>query len=315
MGDILVSIIVPIYKVEKYLNQCVESIVNQTYTNLEIILVDDGSPDSCGAICDEWAQKDTRIKVIHQENRGLSGARNTGIEHSNGQYLMFVDSDDYVVPEYVERLFCSIVMNQADMAMCGFFYLSTANCLIEKPLSCEREVLGKIDALLGLERVWEEKELYIVVWNKLYSRKLWETTRFKEGVLREDEFVMPKLYEKCNCIAIENECLYVYRRREASITAEKNEIFCMTEIDYMMEREKVYQKIGAKELLIMHQIHLYSVYDNLGMRELDKKKEIQRKIRKYYFFEKYATKISVLRRIKDLLAVINVSLYHYIAEL
>ena len=101
----LISVIVPVYKVEPYLNKCIESIVNQTYKNLEIILVDDGSPDNCPAICDSWAEKDSRIKVIHKENGGLSDARNAGMVHATGEYIAFVDSDDYIDPEMYQSLY------------------------------------------------------------------------------------------------------------------------------------------------------------------------------------------------------------------
>ena len=120
MKDELITVIVPVYKVEKYLDRCVQSIVDQTYTNLEIILVDDGSPDNCPKMCDEWAKKDKRIKVIHKQNGGLSDARNAGLEKAKGKYVGFVDSDDYISPIMYEKLYKCIIDNQADMAMCGF---------------------------------------------------------------------------------------------------------------------------------------------------------------------------------------------------
>ena len=115
----MISVIVPIYNVEKYVNKCVGSIVNQTYTNLEIILVDDGSPDRCPEICDEWAKKDSRIKVIHKKNGGLSDARNAGMKIASGDYIAFVDSDDWIAPEMYERLLMAIKNDNSDIAACA----------------------------------------------------------------------------------------------------------------------------------------------------------------------------------------------------
>lgn len=115
----LLSVIVPVYKVEPYLHRCVDSIRNQTYKNLQIILVDDGSPDNCGKICDEYAELDARIIVVHQENRGLSGARNTGLRYAKGEYVAFVDSDDWIAPTMYETLVRMIERNDLDMARCG----------------------------------------------------------------------------------------------------------------------------------------------------------------------------------------------------
>lgn len=113
-----VSIIVPVYKVEPYLNKCVDSILAQTFTDFECILVDDGSPDSCGKICDEYVQKDSRVKVIHQENQGLSAARNSGLDMASGAWIVFVDSDDWIEPDAVEVLYRAALQNDADMAVC-----------------------------------------------------------------------------------------------------------------------------------------------------------------------------------------------------
>ena len=118
-----ISVIVPVYKVEKYLNRCVQSIASQTYENLEIILVDDGSPDNCGVLCDEWVQKDSRIKVVHKENGGLSSARNAGVAVATGAYVGFVDSDDYIHPQMYEKLYEALVENGADISICGCDYV------------------------------------------------------------------------------------------------------------------------------------------------------------------------------------------------
>ncbi|MBR1540013.1 MAG: glycosyltransferase [Clostridia bacterium] len=129
MEEELISIIVPVYKVEKYLDKCINSIVSQTYKNLEVILVDDGSPDSCGKMCDEWTQKDTRIKVIHKENGGLSDARNFGLDCAKGKYIQFVDSDDYIEKDMIEFLYKNLKENNADISICSNYMVDEENVI------------------------------------------------------------------------------------------------------------------------------------------------------------------------------------------
>lgn len=312
----LISIIVPVYKVEPYLNQCVESLIRQTYSNLEIILVDDGSPDVCGRMCDEWALRDSRIIVVHQQNKGLSGARNTGLKICRGHYLMFVDSDDYVELEYVERLYLRLTEQDADVAMCGFSYLSENNSF-EHVVILEREstVKNSIGALLGLESGGNRKIFYTVVWNKIYKRALWEKLRFPEGKICEDEFVMPLLYELCGKVAFVNEGLYMYRKREGSISEQQGKGFMDAQFAAREEREKLYQRVGSRELLVLHEIHVYSMLDYFGISDVQKKKNVQKKIRKFFFCYKYVTKVSFIRRMKDLLAIINLPFYQKLVNI
>ena len=136
---ILVSVIVPVYKVEFYLSECIESILKQTYQNLEIILVDDGSPDDCGSICDKYAQQDKRIKVFHKNNEGLSEARNYGIERATGDYLSFVDSDDWIEPDMFETLVSVVVVNDSDIVCCGYY----------REYNGYKETILKIDKIIG----------------------------------------------------------------------------------------------------------------------------------------------------------------------
>ena len=184
-----ISVIVPVYKVEAYLQECVDSILAQTFEDFELILVDDGSPDNCGAICDAYAGKDSRVKVIHQENQGLSGARNTGIEASKGEFLTFVDSDDMVSPQYLEvliNLFC----DNTDVAVCGFKSFLDGT---EYPIGrSAREMV----------RVYSPKESLIELYNgntlipvnacaKLIRRSLLGDLRFPVGKLHEDQAFTP----------------------------------------------------------------------------------------------------------------------------
>ena len=136
--DDLISIIIPVYRVEKYLEECLNSVINQTYANLEIILIDDGSPDRCGQICDEYAKKDERIEVIHQENQGVSNARNHGIEMAKGKYITFIDSDDYLEQDYIKYLYDEITKFNADISICGTIDIDEKNNILKRSKKFEK---------------------------------------------------------------------------------------------------------------------------------------------------------------------------------
>ena len=183
----LISVIVPVYRVEKYLERCVKSILSQTYKNLEVILVDDGSPDQCPAICDACAEKDARVKVIHQENKGLSGARNAGIDAASGEYLAFVDSDDYVSPHFIEELYQLLQDTGCAIGQCRFSYVK-GDGLVEEGDSafCIYRGESLMEQLYGPE---EKATCFVVAWNKLYRAELFKETgiRYPEGRIHEDE--------------------------------------------------------------------------------------------------------------------------------
>ena len=165
----LISVIVPVYKVEAYLDRCVQSIVDQTYRNLEIILVDDGSPDNCGAMCDAWVEKDSRVRVIHKENGGLSDARNVGMAAASGEYLGFIDSDDYIAPEMYQVLWERIAADRSDMAACG------VEMVFEDGTSPRRMTSGGscvLDKHSAMETIVRETWLKQPVWYKLYRTDL-----------------------------------------------------------------------------------------------------------------------------------------------
>ncbi len=211
----LVSVIVPIYKVEKYLGKCVDSIINQTYKNLEIILVDDGSPDNSGKICDEYAKKDNRIKVIHKENGGLSSARNAGLDVATGEFIAFVDSDDRIHLDFVEKLYRAIKEENADIASC---YVES---FIENKNKIERRVY--VNKKIVVEGKGEFKYYYHlgkkssnVVWNKLYKRHIFETLRFINGRVYEDRAIYLHLLAQSEKMVFIPEVLYTYTVRSGS---------------------------------------------------------------------------------------------------
>lgn len=211
-----ISVIVPIYRVEKYLPACIDSILNQTFTDFELILVDDGSPDRCPEICDETAKRDARVRVIHQANAGLSAARNAGIEIAHGEWLGFVDSDDYIAPQFYEKLYQTAQRTDADCVMCSVQNVDESGKSIDSALmrvadevKTGQEVLQKIGR--------DDVTPYLTAWNKLYRRKLFNTLRYPSGRQNEDVFVFAELFcqvQRAACVA---EPLYFYRKRIDSI--------------------------------------------------------------------------------------------------
>ena len=211
----LVSVIVPVYKVEAYLDKCVESLVNQSYTNLEIMLVDDGSPDNCPAMCDAWAQKDSRIRVIHKENGGLSDARNAGMAVARGEYLAFVDSDDWVERDYIDAMYRALKATDADVAACDVRWVW------EKDKDTVYEP-GKItwhsvEVRTALTELAENRGFRQVAWNKLYRACVFTGEAYPKGRLHEDEFVTYRILDKCNRLVYVDAPLYNYFQRQGSI--------------------------------------------------------------------------------------------------
>lgn len=244
MKEDLISIIVPIYNVEKYLSQCVESLINQTYKNIEIILVDDGSKDNCGNICDEYAQKDNRIIVVHKENGGLSDARNKGIDIAKGKYFVFVDSDDYVSNKFVENLYQMILENDCDIAICD--YLQFENTLpVQEELQIKVDVLSNIEVL---SKIYSENVKMIVAWNKIYKKELFNQIRYPFGKINEDEFTTYKLIYKANKVAISNEPLYYYRFNSSSIMGSGFNEKRLQYIEALEERMQFYKEKSLDKL-------------------------------------------------------------------
>ncbi len=211
-----ISIIVPVYKVEEYLSRCVDSILAQTYDNLEIILVDDGSPDYCGSICDTYATMDTRIKVIHKENGGLSSARNAGIEIAKGEYLGFVDSDDWIEPHMYETLLTLAQKHDVKLVCGGRYDFSSRTGRKTIGLCPEREEVITGMELLGRTFLWDNCDS--AAWDKLYHRSLFEKIRYPLGQISEDVAIFYKLAELVEKVAMCPKPLYNYYHRPGSIT-------------------------------------------------------------------------------------------------
>lgn len=239
------SVIVPVYKVEAYLEKCVSSILNQIFQDFEVILVDDGSPDNCGAICDKLAKTDCRIKVIHKKNGGLSDARNVGIEAAKGEYIGFVDSDDWIAPEMYEKLMQAACESKADIAVCGVY----------------RVKKDKITSLhvFKQENVYEHNEGMLKIlsnqiksyaWNKIYRKSLFENLRYPVGRNYEDLATTYLLFEQAKRVVCIKYIGYYYLQRPASITTLVNSHIKYQEFCSSKEREfyasKHYQQIEDK---------------------------------------------------------------------
>ena len=212
----LISVIVPVYKVEQYLHRCVDSILAQTYPHIEVVLVDDGSPDRCGAICDEYAQADRRVQVVHRPNGGLSAARNSGLDVCRGEYIGFVDSDDYISTEMYMQLYHDITLYKTLLAFCHSD-VRHGNHGDNKHYGQGSEARSKSYVMSRSlnESIWWS------AWTKLYHKSLFEGIRYPEGKTNEDLPVTIRIFDRCDHIAINYNKLYYYCIRDGSITTSR----------------------------------------------------------------------------------------------
>ena len=230
----LISVVVPVYKVEKYLKKCVDSIIAQTYKNIEIILVDDGSPDSCPAICDEYAEKDSRVKVVHRQNGGLSAARNSGIKIASGKYISFIDSDDFIQPVYIEQLYLTAEASGSSLSVASY---SHEEDKLDAQLKTEFKVYSDEEAL---KEILIERDFFTSACDKLYLTKMFDSIKFPEGEIYEDYAVMPMLFNEAKKISYVNSKLYFYRKNSESIT---KSVFNEKHMQYFKTAEKVNEYI------------------------------------------------------------------------
>lgn len=218
----LVSVIIPVYNVERYLRRCLDSVVNQTYRNLEIILVDDGSPDRCPEICDEYAERDSRIKVIHKKNGGQSEARNIAIDICRGEYIAFIDSDDLVSTWYIENLYTAINNHSVKFAICETICFSDYSEIGRHESLYSSKLLSKRSAIKSYCSLFPRKSVpFLAPFCKLYHRSLFQELRFPVGCIYEDSLLNYKLIDLVDEIAYINEPLYYYYMRENSTMGQK----------------------------------------------------------------------------------------------
>ncbi|WP_298770870.1 glycosyltransferase [uncultured Fibrobacter sp.] len=315
----LVSIVIPVYKVENFLSNCIESVLRQTFKDFELILVDDGSPDNCGKICEDYAQNDSRIKVIHQSNGGLSAARNSGIDIAKGDYLTFIDSDDFVFPHYLETLVKMCRDNDADMSVCGL-----VRCSAKDSLSDVFEDVSKMDFKIFAENkmdfLFSTKQMYTTAWGKLYKRFIFDTLRYPVGKHHEDLFVTYKTIHLANKVVICDYPGYVYRMNEKSIVNESytpqkwHTIEACLERGQFIELNYPEQKKYAYRAVVYYcnQILISMAKSQVCDKEaLDRLQRLYRKYIWYYIFHKSA----MLGKGFALVSFVNVKITYFLTKL
>lgn len=295
----LVSIIVPVFNVEKYLEECLDSILNQTYKNIEIILVDDGSTDSSGKICDEYLKKDSRIKVFHKINQGVSITRNFGVEKSNGEYITFVDSDDFLPRFSIEILVKEIENEKADILICAM-----KREKIKENLSYNKIIFNREEALIELFK----GGLYrFSLSAKLYRTNIVKKYKFPEGKIHEDQATTYKYFLEINKIVYIDYVGYIYYRRENSILTKKYNI---KRLDSFSNWQEIVENMKAENFSIKKQMYLrylWWIFDNLNyIASTDDSKDIKIKYMKIikdslkgnrlklFWYNKYQLKYMIL---------------------
>lgn len=249
----MISIIVPVYKAEKYLDKCIESLINQTYQDIEMIFIDDGSPDQSGEILDQWALKDSRIKVIHQENGGPSKARNRGINEATGEEIIFVDGDDIVSEDMCQVLHDLLEKYQSDIAIAGIKHLFDDQ-EVHFQKSNQEVVMTSKEAILDM---WYQKRILPSPCSRIFKKELFNTIQFKEGIIFEDVEILPKLFQKANTIVYTESELYGYYHHEESITINtfsKKDLgiidICKDNLEYAKTLDEDYKKAALSYYVV-----------------------------------------------------------------
>lgn len=282
MGQQLISVIVPVYKVEKYLDKCISSIVNQTYKNLEIILVDDGSPDKCPLMCDEWAKRDSRIKVVHKENGGAGQARNVGLKIANGELIAFVDSDDYI-SKYMYEYLVGILQQDIDIAECELYSAESDDVSLDDLSATDKLTLcSKTEAMRGNIK---DKIFRQLIWNKLYKKEALEGVFFPEGKMIDDEFWTYRVIGNANKLVHSDKKMYVYRQHTESVMHSMTPEKRLQAIEAKYNRH-VYLKSVMEELVPESSVNIwftcmYNLQKILSCKNIDDKLEIEREINRY----------------------------------
>ena len=239
----LISVIIPVYNVEKYLHRCLDSVIAQTYQNLEIICVDDGSIDESGRICDQYAVRDARIKVIHQENQGLSAARNRGLDAAEGEYIAFVDSDDYILEDMYKKMLDKLLNYSVDLCVCQWQYEFSDGRQVVKKKNIDPTIYGcktSLEFARFLYRGNYENGVVVAAWNKLYRRALLDKIRF-EGRIHEDEAFCGRIMAKNISVYVMEEQFYVYAQNGDSLTNKPFSANKFFFLDVLAERRELFK--------------------------------------------------------------------------
>lgn len=258
----MISVVIPVYNVEKYLDDCISSIVNQTFHDLEIIIVDDGSTDSSGTICDQWGMLDCRIRVIHKKNGGLSSARNEGIENATGQYIIFIDSDDIIHQDMLKDLHTCFEKNDCiQIACCGYLEVHSKTEIPSELKKVNSNLFSGPEAALHM--LDPQERLNVVAWNKLYRRSLFKTIRFPDGYNHEDMYVIPKLLYESEFVSYTKTPYYYHRYNSESIVHKKYSRKSQDEILGVEAMQNFFLRVNCKKALIKtNRIYLWKLIDH-----------------------------------------------------
>lgn len=302
--NILVTIVIPVYNVEKYLGKCLESVKKQTYQNIETIIVDDGSNDRSGSIAEEYAASDDRMKVVHKINQGLAEARNTGILCAKGEFLFFLDSDDYIDANCIECLLNASLRFNADISICRTARVKTDGTFMDEVIdSCETESLSSRNVIKNMY-VSDHAMDYGIVTNKLYRKFLFDDLRFPKGRINEDEAIIVSLLYKCNAVAYVNKSMYFYLQRKDSIIGSLMHVNNVSRFTFYRERDSIFEEKQDTELMLLNAnmvinmvYHEYAQYHKVINHEMlmNSKKEAT------YYLRKYRNKLKKKEIIKVLI--------------
>jgi len=313
MND-LISVIVPVYNVEKYIKRCIESIINQSYLNIEIILVNDGSTDSSGIICDKYSEVDNRIKVLHKKNGGLSDARNVGLKVAQGNYITFIDSDDWIHVNYIKTLYTLILKSNSDVSICNFKKTSSEE-LIE---DTEEESIYQFTNVEALEQLFGELYVQMVIaCAKLYKSSLFNEISFPVNRIHEDEFTTYKLLFKSSKVILTTKKLYYYWQRNDSITGSSinykqtmDKILALTERATFFNNNKLnvlgdrtYKNIFIYYIQILNKVNEFGeeIYINKFYKDFKKYKKVLKKSKQSIIFKIFYETYYIFPRLSSLI--------------
>ncbi len=244
MEESLISVIIPVYNVEEYLTACVESVINSDYKNLQIILVDDGSPDNCPQMCDEFAKKDKRVMVVHKENGGLSSARNAGLDVAEGKYVTFVDSDDVITSDMISYMHTIAVKENCDIVQMGL-------CVVHEGKEYQVNTSPEYSVITPKQAIHNiYKGCYVNATVKLYERRLFDDGMRFPNVLHEDAYITPRLFYKSRSVAVSEKHGYMYIQRQGSIMHRSTDLARLSVLDILDDRVKLFKSWGYEKLAI-----------------------------------------------------------------
>ena len=320
-----ISIIVPVYNVEKYLTRCIDSILNQTFTDFELILVDDGSTDKSGVICDKYSKIDSRIKVIHSKNEGAAQARNYGLDIAKGKFIGFVDSDDYINRDMYQILYENINKYNCDICVCGH---QSFQDKVKVSFEDSKEEIIEFDNKLALKNYFldyedNERVMYTIMWDKLYRRELFKNLRFPKGKICEDGYVIYKLLYNSKKIIYINKILYYYLQRSDSISKTKFSLKTLEvyddwkEIYHFFYEENIYLSSLAAKFYINKHIRTYNqiLESNLNSMEYEKYKKIIKEDLKKDLIKFFKSKVRARYLFRCIAFLINYRLVRYLDKI